>query len=429
MHAPPAAKEFEYLLPNLDGKKFREEILLAAAAVGEPGEEDVDHLWWMEKKVQACSIVGHSLLFATAVAHALGTSAALVIGLCAASAILVVSTGRSMAWAIVGHHTMHGGYTSLANKGMVSSKWRRGNFAIGLVHRLRDWVDWMMPEAWNLEHNKLHHYQLSEDGDPDVVERNFEAVRVLPGIPLLSGSWARIPELAFLMFVWMPSWKYTYYSPNTLKQLRLSQPTSYVARNWPEREPKVGPPMIVFTFPIEFLLSFVRLAPKEAVFWFVFALDWLHAVLPMLLWVFAPSYLIQHSPALCPGFWSAILPAVDGSAGGIATSEAAMEAAALTASWAALYLTIAADALSNIHSWVIIVPNHTGDDMYRFSTPCNPNGAEFLLRCSYAGVNFECGTEFWDVLYGWLNYQIEHVSTPSRHTHTHTHILIPPGIV
>ena len=39
-----------------------------------------------------------------------------------------------------------------------------------------------MPEAWNLEHNKLHHFQLFEDGDPDVVEQNFQTLRdVLPG--------------------------------------------------------------------------------------------------------------------------------------------------------------------------------------------------------------------------------------------------------
>lgn len=402
MVAVPAAVTHEYLLPNLDAAAFRRDILQAAASIGEPGEEDAEHLRWMVMKVQACSLVGHALLFATAIAHAVGASSALLTGLCAVSAMVLISTGRSMAWAIVGHHTMHGGYTSLANDGMLSSKWRRGSFATGMAGRLRDWLDWMMPEAWNLEHNKLHHYQLSEDGDPDVVERNFQAVRDLPG-PLL-------PKFMFLVFFWMPTWKYTYYSPNTLKQLRLSQPQSFVARNWPDREPKVGPPMIAMTFPIEFVLSFPRLAPSEAVFWLVFWLDWLYAIAPMALWVVGPSYVIQHSAALCPGFWSAIVPATDGSAA--AGSDAAIEAAALTASWAALYMSIAADCLSNIHSWIIIVCNHTGDDLYRFSTPCSPNGAEFLLRCSYAGVNFECGTEWVDVLYGWLNYQIEHHMFP-----------------
>ena len=84
-----------------------------------------------------CSLVGHVLMFATAVAHAVGTPSGLVTGLCASSSIVMVSTGRSIAWAIVSHHTMHGGYTALASSGALSYKWRRGNFAIGAVYRLR----------------------------------------------------------------------------------------------------------------------------------------------------------------------------------------------------------------------------------------------------------------------------------------------------
>ena len=38
-------------------------------------------------------------------------------------------------------------------------------FAVGSVYRrARDWFDWMLPEAWNVEHNNLHHYRLSESG-------------------------------------------------------------------------------------------------------------------------------------------------------------------------------------------------------------------------------------------------------------------------
>lgn len=35
----------------------------------------------------------------------------------------------------------------------------------------------MLPEAWNVEHNNLHHYRLGESGDPDLVERNLELMR------------------------------------------------------------------------------------------------------------------------------------------------------------------------------------------------------------------------------------------------------------
>jgi len=36
-----------------------------------------------------------------------------------------------------------------------------------------DWLDWMLPEAWNVEH-KNHHYSLNEIDDPDLVERNMD---------------------------------------------------------------------------------------------------------------------------------------------------------------------------------------------------------------------------------------------------------------
>lgn len=42
----------------------------------------------------------------------------------------------------------------------------------------------MMPEAWNVEHNNRHHYNLSEIHDPDLVEQNLQIVRQA-NIPLL----------------------------------------------------------------------------------------------------------------------------------------------------------------------------------------------------------------------------------------------------
>jgi hypothetical protein len=43
-----------------------------------------------------------------------------------------------------------------------------------LFKRATQWFDWMLPEAWNIEHNNLHHYRLGEKYDPDLVERNRE---------------------------------------------------------------------------------------------------------------------------------------------------------------------------------------------------------------------------------------------------------------
>ena len=35
-------------------------------------------------------------------------------------------------------------------------------------------------QAWNIEHNNLHHFRTGEDGDPDLVERNVELLREAP---------------------------------------------------------------------------------------------------------------------------------------------------------------------------------------------------------------------------------------------------------
>lgn len=68
---------------------------------------------------------------------------------------IFLSTAICARWTMVGHHVMHGGYSHNAEK---SSRYHRFNFAKGLKRRVSDWLDWMLPEAWNVEHNKLHHY-------------------------------------------------------------------------------------------------------------------------------------------------------------------------------------------------------------------------------------------------------------------------------
>ena len=63
----------------------------------------------------------------------------------------------------------------------------------------------MLPEAWNIEHNRLHHYHLGEPMDPDLVERNLAFLRKMD-IPLI-GKYA-------VVAVFMPIWKWMYYAPN-----------------------------------------------------------------------------------------------------------------------------------------------------------------------------------------------------------------------
>ena len=61
----------------------------------------------------------------------------------------------------------------------------------------------MMPEAWT-EHNHLHHYQLGEDADPDLVERNMKTTRE-GSMPM----WLRYAQVASLSMIW----KWFYYAP------------------------------------------------------------------------------------------------------------------------------------------------------------------------------------------------------------------------
>eukprot|EP01046_Picozoa_sp_COSAG06_P040736 COSAG06_NODE_4959_length_3832_cov_2.417451_3_plen_290_part_01 len=217
-----------YLLPDLDAEAFRADVLACVQAVGPPTDEDAAHFARIVNIMHACSISGHLLLFAVAIEHAepWGPNSALLTAIGGLVAAVLISTARMMNWVVVGHHVSHGGYGGLAKDQKVDSKFRRGHYATGLWRRCMDWVDWMLPEAWNLEHNKLHHYKLSEDADPDCVERNFAKFRA-----------AKIPQaLKWIpMPIFLVDWKYIYYSTNTLKQYKLSQKNSFISRNWPTR--------------------------------------------------------------------------------------------------------------------------------------------------------------------------------------------------
>jgi hypothetical protein len=73
----------------------------------------------------------------------------------------------------------------------------------------------MLPEAWNVEHNNLHHFRLGEEGDPDLVERNLEFLRVLELPRAL--KYAAVAGLGAI-------WKWYYYAPNTCAASRALPP-------------------------------------------------------------------------------------------------------------------------------------------------------------------------------------------------------------
>lgn len=77
------------------------------------------------------------------------------------------------------------------------------------------------------------------------------------------------------------------------------------------------------------------------------------------------------------------------------------------ASWSALVNSIGAEALTNFHTFMVVGPNHTGEDLYRFSSPPKTKG-EAAVRQVIGTTNYRTGTDTIDYAHLWLNYQIEH---------------------
>ena len=84
----------------------------------------------------------------------------------------------------------------------------------------------------------------------------------------------------------------------------------------------------------------------------------------------------------------------------------------LEAVFNAFIITVMAEYIANLHSFLVIVPNHSAEDIYRFDTPHKSQG-EFYLRQIMGSVNYKTGTNIVDFSHGWLNYQIEHHLFPN----------------
>mmetsp|Transcript_62468 Transcript_62468/g.103899 ORF Transcript_62468/g.103899 Transcript_62468/m.103899 type:complete len:452 (-) Transcript_62468:198-1553(-) len=362
---------------DFNPQAFVADVKAAKAAVGEAGDADARHLEGLMTFQQVMVILGYLLLAIGAVRPSGFTPP-----LCLLVAAGMISLHRCMAFCIIGHHISHGGFDKV-QKGLVGrlpAYIKRGRFAVG-VRRLMDWLDWIIPEAWDVEHNKEHHYYLSEDKDPDLVERNFEILQKMP-LPLFM-KYAS-------MLVWVFTWKLTYYSPNTFKELQLSKKGSWLAKNWPARVPVTKP--LTIAQSLEYPITAIATGNfGEMLFWPLFYAYWILNIMPMIALVVFPA-----SVPLALG----------------AVDKWPFEIAAETAAWRALVAALSCEAFTNAHSFIIIACNHSGDDMWRYNTSCKAYSAEWFLRCTYSSSNFETGNDFVDVMYGWLNYQIEHHMFP-----------------
>lgn len=344
---PAQLQKGEEWMLNFDIQAFTREIReLGDKLEKEQGEADVRHL---------NKIVGWSNLCALVGILSMGFKVHLL-------PIVALSTWTFSRWTMIAHHTCHGGYDKChPNK----NRWHRFKFAIGSFwRRLADWFDWMMPEAWNVEHNNRHHYNLSEIDDPDLVENNLSELRDMKA-PL----WFKY----IYVFVAACTWKWLYYSPNTYKELKLAK--------W-RREGRKIPQGVVPSDAVTIKTLITSTTPFYSLseFFMVVVGPYLllhFFVLPMPL-LFLQQYL---------GRDDMYMNAVKN-----------------------LFLS---EILTNLHGFVAVVTNHAGDDMYRFREGCRPFSGSFYLRQVLASVDFAYGSDIVDFLHGFLNYQIEHHLWPS----------------
>ena len=85
-----------------------------------------------------------------------------------------------------------------------------------------------------------------------------------------------------------------------------------------------------------------------------------------------------------------------------------------------------ADAVSNIHSFIIIATNHCGDDMYKFDRSVTPRSGSFYMRAITSSSNFRTSNgidpktglarrvhgnmaDLNDFMHGWLNLSLIHI--------------------
>ena len=72
-----------------------------------------------------------------------------------------------------------------------------------------------------------------------------------------------------------------------------------------------------------------------------------------------------------------------------------------------LLTSILAELFTNLHSFLVIVPNHAGEDLMRYDSPPGSR-PEFYWRQAMASVNYTSPGPWSDFLQGGLNFQIEH---------------------
>ncbi|MFN8674690.1 MAG: fatty acid desaturase [Candidatus Sericytochromatia bacterium] len=262
---------------------------------------------------------------------------------------ILIGMGNTTRWGCIVHHISHKAFDKIDG---VPKRYTSKGFAVG-KRRFLDWLDWLYPLAWNYEHNILHHYHTGEIYDPDLVEKHTEIIRT-----------NKVPTFIkyFILIFFMCTWKLIYYAPNTLWVLQESRK---------------------------------NLKQKKKAREVLDHIDSLYAGTKIILPV-NKGGLELWAKCILPyiGIRFLLIPSLF-----LPLGEKAF--------YYVLINSILGEIVANIYSFIIIGPNHTGDDLYRFDTTVK-NKKEFYFRQVIGSVNYPCGTDLKDFLYCGLNYQIEH---------------------
>lgn len=258
------------------------------------------------------------------------------------SAILI-ALANTARWAIVMHHVAHRGYDRVPD---VPARYTSRGFARG-VGRLRDWLDWIEPNAWRFEHNILHHGRTGELDDPDLLEENV--------------AWFRSTKLPspikYLVIAFFAcTWKLTYYAPSTFQVLR-----------WQVRRKNRETTRAVRE-DIDRVKPFIPTTRVGRDFW------------PTILPYIIVRFLLLPFLFYPLGAW---------------------------AMFSVFANSVLAELLANLHSFMIIVPNHAGGDLYRFDGHAEDKET-YYYRQVVGTANYTSPNELTDFLQGGLNFQIEH---------------------
>lgn len=328
---------------EIDQEELQKDIDAIKETIGAPNQEDFEHLLMLERWGRNASYVGFAIVLVLGVSSFMGyqlpTAGYWVFAIIAALFIGVANVSR---WANVTHPILHGAYDKVPD---VPYRYTKAGYARG-ARRYVDWLDWIKPEAWEYEHNIMHHYHLGEDDDPDNVENNTKWLHKM-----------KIPMFVkyIVVFLLAAMWKIAYYAPNTLKILENK-----------ERRKKKQPELDSYQWDI--------FSDNGFLLWKDFILPYgivKFILIPLL-------FLPLGSEAFVTAF----------------------------------IIMLMAEVVANLHSFLVIVPNHSADDIYRFNEPHKSQG-EFYLRQIMGSVNYNTGSDLIDFAHGWLNYQVEHHLFPN----------------